>query len=414
MRPFPDVGRGRRRSRRVGTVAGLLVAAVVLAGCHLPTRLGVPTTVVTIKGTCDVEAVVEIGASLPLSGPLAAVGRAELTGLELAVDHINQSGGVLTSHRCLELLYKNDRSDPAVDDQALLDLVNQERVSLVVGPFLALSDHLDGAHLGSLGVTAVSFSPVEATFEPGPYPYTFPMTTSIAAQAEILAADAKRHHWQRVAVVSSGSVSSIEGIEAFRAAAAGTDVRVTTGPRPVTSRTAASTELAAMRSTHPDALVVFDDGSTLAPVLEVRHALHWSVPVIAASSATVAARPTPDLSGVAVVVPAALQVSHSIPAGLVAFRAEVLRALGRTDLPGALTSYAQAYDAIAMYAGAANGVNADDPGSLKTYLENANYQGILGSYNFTSGAHTGLDTSQDALVPLNALSNGLFIRTSSH
>jgi ABC-type branched-subunit amino acid transport system substrate-binding protein len=395
---------------RVGVLPGLFVAAVVLAACQLPAHLGVPTTVEKIEGTCDTSAVVEVGASLPLSGRLAATGRAELTGLELAVEHVNQSGGVLTSHRCLELMYKDDRSDPSVDNQALLDLVNQERVSLVVGPFLALSDSADRAHLGALGVTADSFSSVEETFEPRSYPYTFPMSASISSQAQILANDVRTHDWQQVTVVSSGSLASTEGVSVFKADTRGTRIHVTTESQSVDSPASASKVLAAVRSTHPDALVVFDDGSTLTPVLAVRRAIGLSLPVIASIGGNTPELPASDLLGVEIVVPTALEVTHSTAPDLTTFRAQVLHALHRDRLQAALTPYAQAYDAIAMFAGAVSGVNADDPGSLRTYLENANYQGILGSYNFTSGSHAGLDVSQESLVPLDTLSNGVFIR----
>ena len=71
---------------------------------------------------------------------------------------VNAAGGVLTAHRCLELLYKDDRSDPAVDNQALLDLVNQEKVSFLAGPFLALENPANLDHIGALGTTAASYS----------------------------------------------------------------------------------------------------------------------------------------------------------------------------------------------------------------------------------------------------------------
>jgi ABC-type branched-subunit amino acid transport system substrate-binding protein len=404
---------GRGRGERVGVLPGLFVAVVILAACQLPARLGVPTTVEKIEGTCDTSAIVEVGASLPLSGRLAATGRAELAGLKLAVAHVNQSGGVLTSHRCLELMYKDDRSDPSVDNQALLDLVNQERVSLVVGPFLALSDSADRIHLGALGVTADSFSSVEETFEPRSYPYTFPMSASISTQAQILANDVKKHRWQQVTVLRSGSLASTEGASLFEADTRGAGIHVTTVSQSVDSRASASKVLAAVRSTHTDVLVVFDDGSTLTPVLVVRRAIGLSLPVIASIGDNTPELPPSDLPGVEVVVPTALEVTHSNASGLTTFRAQLLHALHRDHLQGALTPYAQAYDTIAMFAGAASGVNADDPGSLRTYLENTNYQGILGSYNFTSESHTGLDVSQESLVPLASLSNGIFIRPTT-
>ena len=92
---------------------------------------------------------------------------------------------------------------------------------------------------------------------------------------------------------------------------------------------------------------------------------------------------------------------------------QLVSALDGAEPRGALTPYAQAYDAIEMFAGAANGVNADDPGSLRTYLGNANYQGLLGSYNFISSAHAGLDESQETALRLTTLSNGVFLRPAS-
>jgi len=160
--------------------------------------------------------------------------------------------------------------------------------------------------------------------------------------------------------------------------------------------------------------VVFDEGSTLKPLLTVRRSIGWSVPVVASTVGVLPELPPSVLAGVDVVVPSALEVSRSTPSPLASFRARILRALHQHELRGALTPYAEAYDSIMMFAGAVNGENADDPGSVRTYLQNANYQGILGSYNFTSVAHSGLDASQETLLPLDSLSNGVFVRTRAH
>ena len=117
----------------VGLV-GAAMAAVVLTGCATAPRLGAPTTVYPVEGHCDTSAVVEVGASLPLSGSDARRG-VPMLGLELGVNGVNAAGGVLTAHRCLELLYKDDRSDPAVDNQALLDLGEPGKGLVSCGPF---------------------------------------------------------------------------------------------------------------------------------------------------------------------------------------------------------------------------------------------------------------------------------------
>jgi ABC-type branched-subunit amino acid transport system substrate-binding protein len=405
--------RARRRLPAM-TLVGVGLAAVLLTGCQAPAQLGVSTTVFPVKGTCNTSAIVGVGAALPLSGADRAAGRAELVGLELGVQKVNQSGGVLTSHRCLELLYKNDRSDPAVDNQALLDLANREKVSMVVGPFVALNHGATGSHLGSLGITAASFSSIDETFTPHAYPDTFPIGSSVAAQAFALASWVKRRDLHRVAVVRSDSSLAGEGATAFLRDAHARGIEVTAAPRLVDSQAAASSVLTALKPSNPQALIVFDTGATLAPLLSVRHAMGWSVPVLASTIAP----PSLSLSllhGVDIVAPSALVVSHSIPSGLRSLRTHVLQVLHRTSLPGALTPYAQAFDAVEMFANAANGVNADDPGSVGTFLENANYEGLLGSYDYTSSRHAGLGVSGITLAPLGALSNGVYIQpTLSH
>ena len=212
------------------------MAAVVLTGCATAPRLGVPTTVYPVDGHCDTSAVVEVGASLPLSGSDSAAGRAQLLGLELGVNGVNAAGGVLTAHRCLELLYKDDRSDPAVDNQALLDLVNQEKVSFLVGPFLALENPANRDHIGALGTAAASYSALAVTFKPSEFPNTFPIASSMADQAGVLVAAAKRQHLHHIALVRSSSEVAAEGATAFRSAARSAGLTVTAKTFVVDSR----------------------------------------------------------------------------------------------------------------------------------------------------------------------------------
>jgi ABC-type branched-subunit amino acid transport system substrate-binding protein len=399
--------------KRLTALVVLLAVAIVLAGCQAPARLGVSTTVVGVRGTCNTSAVVEVGAALPLSGPLASVGRAELTGLELGVTQVDQSGGVLTSHRCLELMYKDDHSNPSVDDQALLDLAYRERVSMVVGPFVALGDRADGTHLGALGVTATSFSTADATFAPRTFPYTYPVGPSDSVEAKVLAAYAAKHHWHHVTALGSGSTSSDQALDAFTAAARRAGLEVTPVRRAIDSEASAATALGAAGGGRTEAVVVVGDGATLAPVLAARHALGSTVTVLSSGLTTAPTIARAAQAGVDVLVPSALAVGRSLPHSLASFRSHVLAALHRGSLDGPLTPYAQAYDAVEMFAAAANGVNADDPNSLRTYIENANFDGLLGSYNYTAQAHGGIDGSQLAVVPLDSLSNGVFAHTGA-
>ena len=395
----------------VGLVA-VAVAATVLTACHTAPRLGVSTTVYPVEGHCDTSAVVEVGASLPLSGSDSVAGRAQLLGLELGVNAVNASGGVLTAHRCLELLYKDDRSDPAVDNQALVDLVNQEKVSFLAGPFLALENPANRDHIGALGTAAPSYSSLAVTFKPSKFPFTFPITSSMGNQASLLVATAKRQHLDRVALVRSNSETAAEGANAFRNDARAAGLTVTATSYVVDSKAAARSAWTDLAAGHPSAVVVFDTGSTLAPLLEARRGA-GSTLLVLASAPGAPVQPGAAVNGVQVIVSKSLVVARHVPVSLESFRARVLRTLHQAQLAGPITPYAQGYDALRLFASAASGVNAYDSGSVRTFIENANFEGLLGTYDYTSSDHEGLAASQLAVAPLDSLSNGLFVMADS-
>jgi ABC-type branched-subunit amino acid transport system substrate-binding protein len=398
----------RRRRDAVRSLGGLAVLALVVTGCHTAPRLGVATTVYPVEGHCDTSAVVEVGASLPLSGSDRATGRAQLLGLELGVNRVNAAGGVLASHRCLELLYKDDRSDPAVDNQALLDLVNQERVSMLAGPFLALQLPANLDHVGALEVTAANFSVLTATFKPNVFPNTYPIGSSPADQASVLVASAKRQHLDRVALVRGSSKAAAEGATAFRTDARSAGLNVSTTTFVVDSAAEGRSVWSHLGAGRPNAVVVFDGGSSLSPLLTTRRSTGSTLPVLA-STQRPPALPAADLHKVQMIVPKSLVVSRHIPASLGSFRGAVLRSLHQDRLDSPLTTYAQGYDALQLFASAANGVNAFDAGSVRTFIENANFNGLLGTYDYTSSDHEGLAASQFTVAPLNSLSNGLYV-----
>jgi ABC-type branched-subunit amino acid transport system substrate-binding protein len=114
-----------------------------------------------------------------------------------------------------------------------------------------------------------------------------------------------------------------------------------------------------------------------------------------------------------VVVSKSLVVADHAPVSLESFRARVLRSLHQARLDGSITPYAQGYDALQLFASAANGVNASDSASIRTFIENANFEGLLGTYDYTSSNHEGLAASQLTVAPLNSLSNGLYVVTAS-
>jgi ABC-type branched-subunit amino acid transport system substrate-binding protein len=234
----------------------------------------------------------------------------------------------------------------------------------------------------------------------------------MANQASVLVAAAKRQHLVRVALVRSSSKVAAEGATAFRNEARSAGLQVTATTYVVDSRRTAPSVWTDLGAGHPNAVVVFDSGSTLAPLLGARRSAGSTLPVLA-STQSAPVLPSAAVNGVQVIVSKSLVVPRHVPVSLASFRARVLRTLHQARLSGPITPYAQGYDAVELFASSANGVNAYDSGSIRTFIENANFEGLLGSYNYTSSEHQGLAASQLTVTPLDSLSDGLYVVAAS-
>src|SRR6201993_4236565 len=77
----------------------------------------------------------KIGSEQPLSGARGAGGKTAVVGLQMAVDRINNSGGI--NGRPVELVIADDESSPAVARQKTAKMVQEEGIDVHVGGFLS-------------------------------------------------------------------------------------------------------------------------------------------------------------------------------------------------------------------------------------------------------------------------------------
>ena len=77
----------------------------------------------------------KIGSEQPLSGAGGAGGKTAVVGLQMAVDRINNSGGI--NGRPVELVIADDESSPAVARQKTAKMVQEDNIDAHVGGFLS-------------------------------------------------------------------------------------------------------------------------------------------------------------------------------------------------------------------------------------------------------------------------------------
>ena len=96
-----------RRFRVAALVTALALAAV---GCSSETK---------------------IGAVISLTGAVGPYGQQVTRGLDLALEEINAAGGV--NGAPLQLIYRDDETNPAKGREVTLDLINNEGIDLIIG-----------------------------------------------------------------------------------------------------------------------------------------------------------------------------------------------------------------------------------------------------------------------------------------
>ena len=111
----------RRRLLGWGTKAGLIGAA-----------MAVPAPWRAAFGQAKPY---KIGTEQPLSGGAASGGKTALVGIQMAIDRINQSGGI--NGRPVELITSDDESKPDVARRKTTKMVEEDNIDVHVGGFLS-------------------------------------------------------------------------------------------------------------------------------------------------------------------------------------------------------------------------------------------------------------------------------------
>lgn len=106
-------------------IAGLVVI-VVLLGWFFYKKSGVSQEKSAIK----------IGASFPLAGEAASLGEGGRAGADLALQEVNESGGV--NGRPIEIIYEDDKCNKD-GINTITKLVNVDKVAVIIGPLCSAS-----------------------------------------------------------------------------------------------------------------------------------------------------------------------------------------------------------------------------------------------------------------------------------
>jgi branched-chain amino acid transport system substrate-binding protein len=337
---------------------------------------------------------IRIGLITPLTGGSADFGTSMLQGAELAVRQINAIGGYLG--RPLELVVRDDRSDPPTGRAAATELVTKEHVTATIG-FCNT-----GVAVKSLDVFESAKSPLIVPCATGTaITHTTPAEQSMVFHvapydgiaSEFLVNEiVQRRKLTRVAVLADTTGYGDGGVKDVTAHLKQRGLEPVQVIRFAANAPSLRAEMEAARAAGAQALVVFTVGPGQAAAAQARAALRWDVPYFAPW--TLSFRSVLDAAG-----PAALEgtmmtqtvLQDSSNEARTSFIMSFTKATDHKPI-GSLMAAAQTYDSVHLLLRAIFASRGDLSGpSLKKALENPRepYRGVVTTYDqpFSSSDH---------------------------
>ncbi len=403
----------RRQGRWVVLIAGVLAVAlgvaVLLAGCGgtetttttTPPATGSETTTTpttSTEPTADAPTI-KIGHLDSISGPGAAAASSIVDGLDLAVEKINAAGGINGS--MLEIVTVDDGSDMGKAAAGATKLVEQDKVTAILGPFvppfgMAVRQITEKAEVPNL--MFISAMPDDLA-QPGAW--TFHTIQTFDANAAALLGIVRAHGFKKVAAVSDQVPVHVLSLQMLKEEAAKEGIEVTILPDtweasdpnmnmgPISNKIAAST-----KSADPEALLLQATALQVGQVMKNLQTQGITVPIIgspAAAHPVLFAMGPEQVEGLIVPGPGMLD-AHALPDDypgkdvLVDYFDSFTAKFGHP--PDFMSGYG--YDGLYLIAEGLK-TSGDDRAKLRDAIEGIKgFNGVLGPFSFSATDHVGV------------------------
>jgi len=132
--------------------------------------------------TGDTAGPIKIGAVMPLTGPLAALGAGDKEAAEQAVDDINAAGGI--NGQKVELTIADDKTDPTESVKQFNQMASDDSYSAMLASSMTSAAAAVSSSIQQYKIPTIALSPVDQYVDgSNAYAFTSPGSTKIYAQA---------------------------------------------------------------------------------------------------------------------------------------------------------------------------------------------------------------------------------------
>jgi branched-chain amino acid transport system substrate-binding protein len=327
---------------------------------------------------------IRIGIIFPLTGGSSDMGNSARIGAQVAVDEVNEIGGYLG--RRLELVIRDDKSNPDTGLQAAQELVLQEKVMATVAfcntgvAAKALDVFQKNQHV--LIVPCATGTALTAKY-PAAESFIFRTSARDALQTRFLAAELAKRGLSRPALLVDKSGYGDAGLADLQEALAKVNIQPAIVVRFAVGEKSLIDEVRQARAAGADSLIGWTVGPEQGVLAAARAQVGWQAPQF--GPWTLSHRSAFETSGGA--VEGTMSVQTVLPNVFLernnAFRVRY-RKLSKEALFGSMMSAAQTYDAMHLLLRAMFEAKSDLSGpALKRALENLprRYAGVVTTYD---------------------------------
>ncbi len=231
-------------------------------------------------GTASAAEPVRIGVTTILSGPTADRGQSEQYGIELALQRINEAGGVLG--RPVEAFYGDNAADPDTGVRATRRLIEQQHVPVLIGALATRVTHAIMPIVADAKIPLVIDISAGQDFVDasgvGGNDYLFKTIPSDLDIARGLTSWLKAQGVKSVAIVADDNPFNLANAASMAKAAEANGITVVDSTTVAKGTTDLAPLLARLKGLAPDRLLTVLSTST-EPFFRAYEQSHWNVPV---------------------------------------------------------------------------------------------------------------------------------------
>ncbi|MFT5590678.1 MAG: branched-chain amino acid transport system substrate-binding protein [Bradyrhizobium sp.] len=336
---------------------------------------------------------IHIGVSGPFSGGSAPIGLSMRNGIRLAIDEINQVGGI--GGQQFELIEFNDEAKEELGAKIADELIRQ-RVTATIGVVntgvgMVTIDAYQKAGVPLL--VAVSTGP-ELTKRYAPpaasINYIFRVSPTADLEVRALVAELKRNKTSSVSWLVADSAYGNAGTKVFKHEIGTAGIKLSSEDRFQVGDKDMRAQVVRAMASGSQAVVVWGSGPELGVIAKHREAFKWKVPML--TSWTSSSRNFIETSGKAgegIMMPQTFiqDMGSTSKNGFLLSYGRMFK----TDVLASPMGAAQGYDGMHLLYRAIRQANSGDGSKIRAALENLDtrYQGVITSYShpFSSNDH---------------------------